>query len=128
MDEFYASRNRKNRRKTDFRKEIDSMKNKEGLNVLKKEVGTMNRKLTELTEDELELVSGASGTGIGSGRESGGKIVIRSGTVTAGGSGNAPSIGGGYADTMNIIGSRSARMNPSFELPVGHKRGAGISE
>ena len=48
------------------------MKNKEGLNVLKKEVGTMNRKLTELTEDELELVSGASGTGIGSGRENGG--------------------------------------------------------
>ena len=104
------------------------MKNKEGLNVLKKEVGTMNRKLTELTDNELELVSGASGTGIGSGRESGGKIVIRSGTVTAGGSGNAPSIGGGYADTMNIIGSRSACMNPSFELPVGHKRGAGISE
>lgn len=35
--------------------------NKEGLNDLKKEVGTMNRKLTELTEDELELVSGANG-------------------------------------------------------------------
>lgn len=67
-----------------------------------------------MTEDELEQVSGGIGAGIGSGRESGGKIVIRSGTVTAGGSGNAPSIDGGYADRTDIIGSGSACMDPSL--------------
>ena len=104
------------------------MKNKEELNVLKKEVGTVNRKLTELTEDELEQVTGGIRTGIGSGTESGRKIVIRGGTVTASGGINSPGIGGGYADTTDIIGSGNTCMNPSFELPVGHKRGAGISE
>ena len=34
------------------------MKNKEELNALKKEVETLSRKLRELTEDELEQVTG----------------------------------------------------------------------
>ena len=37
------------------------MKTKEELNALKEEVETLNRKLHELTEEELEQVSGGSG-------------------------------------------------------------------
>ena len=36
------------------------MKSKEELNALKEEVETLNRKLAELTEEELEQVSGGS--------------------------------------------------------------------
>ena len=38
------------------------MKTKEELNVLKKEVEALNKKLSELTEDELRLVVGGTGT------------------------------------------------------------------
>ena len=36
------------------------MKSKEELNALKEEVETLNKKLAELTDDELEQVSGGS--------------------------------------------------------------------
>ena len=36
------------------------MKTKEELNALKEEVETLNKKLAELTDDELEQVSGGS--------------------------------------------------------------------
>lgn len=36
------------------------MKTKEELNAIKKEVETLNRKLTELTEEELTQVSGGA--------------------------------------------------------------------
>ena len=38
------------------------MKTKEELNALKNEVETLNKKLAELTEDELRLVVGGAGT------------------------------------------------------------------
>ena len=38
-------------------KEIFSMKTKEELNALKEEVETLNKKLAELTDEELALVS-----------------------------------------------------------------------
>ena len=37
------------------------MKTKEELNALKEEAETLNKKLAELTEDELQQVSGGSG-------------------------------------------------------------------
>ena len=40
------------------------MKTKEELNALKEEVETVSKKLTELTEEELEQVSGGSETPI----------------------------------------------------------------
>ena len=40
------------------------MKTKEELNALKEEVETLNKKLHELTEEELEQVSGGSTSGI----------------------------------------------------------------
>ena len=42
------------------------MKTKEELNALKEEVETQNRKLHELTEEELEQVSGGSDEPLGS--------------------------------------------------------------
>ena len=39
------------------------MKTKEELNALKEEVETLNKKLCELTDEELEQVSGGSGGG-----------------------------------------------------------------
>ena len=41
------------------------MKTKEELNVLKDEVETLNKKLHELTDDELSQVVGGCGAGIG---------------------------------------------------------------
>ena len=41
------------------------MKTKEELNALKEEVETLNRKLHELTDEELEQVSGGGGSGCG---------------------------------------------------------------
>ena len=38
------------------------MKTKEELNALKEEVETLNKKLAELTEEELEQVAGGSGS------------------------------------------------------------------
>ena len=38
------------------------MKTKEELNALKEEFEALNRKLAELTEDELKLVSGGTGS------------------------------------------------------------------
>ena len=43
---------------TIFRKEVILMKTKEELNALKEEVETLDKKLSELTEDELEAVVG----------------------------------------------------------------------
>ena len=43
------------------------MKTKEELNALKEEVDNMNRKLAELSEDELEQVFGGVAPGSGSG-------------------------------------------------------------
>lgn len=37
------------------------MKSKEELNIIKEEVETLNKKLQELTEEELEQVVGGSG-------------------------------------------------------------------
>ena len=37
------------------------MKTKEGLNALKEEVDTLNKKLAELNEEELEQVAGGTG-------------------------------------------------------------------
>ena len=37
------------------------MKSKEELNIIKEEVESLNEKLTELTEEELEQVVGGSG-------------------------------------------------------------------
>ena len=42
------------------RKELTIMKSKEELNALKEEVETVNEKLQELTEEELEQVTGGS--------------------------------------------------------------------
>ena len=42
---------------------------KEELNALKNEVEALNRKLTELSEDEIKLVMGGSGTPSKSHRE-----------------------------------------------------------
>ena len=39
------------------------MKTKEELNALKEEVETLNKKLAELTEDELRLVAGGTEVG-----------------------------------------------------------------
>ena len=41
------------------------MKTKEEMNVFKEELETMNTKLTELNEEELEQVTGGSGSGGG---------------------------------------------------------------
>ena len=38
------------------------MKSKEELNTLKEEVETLNKKLAELTEDELQQVAGGAGS------------------------------------------------------------------
>lgn len=42
------------------------MKNKEELDTIRKEVETLSKKLAELNEDELSLVTGGSPYGIGS--------------------------------------------------------------
>ena len=53
------------------------MKTKEELNALKEEVETLNKKLHELTEEELAQVSGGSGSSTGAGNFGVGDWVIK---------------------------------------------------
>ena len=49
------------------------MKTREELNALKEEVENLNKKLAELTEDELKQVVGGAGTNFNIDDQSGGK-------------------------------------------------------
>ena len=71
------------------------MKTKEELNALKGEVETLNRKLAELTEEELAQVTGGE-------RHMwvGGIITISGGKVTASGCATAPGIGGTSSESF----------------------------